>query len=143
MKTVKYRSPYNVPRLSLFNRKNMYRNQEQCRKICEHEIKRLKKDGVKIIAAKQYLENLIFRNCSLLRGAAEQNHFKNLNEIQSTFNRRASDLADLKIRKEHICEQLSQKTAEYEMLEKVYKELNPLTKGHLNMETLSVEEEES
>ena len=47
------------------------------------------------------------------------------------------------MRKEHICEQLSQKTAEYEILEKIYKELNPLTKGHLNMETFPVEEEES
>ena len=64
MKTVKYRSPYNAPVLSLFNRKNMYRNQEECRKKCEREIKRLKKNGIQIIAAKQYLENLISRNCS-------------------------------------------------------------------------------
>lgn len=142
MKTVKYRSPYNAPALLLFDRKDMYRKQEECRKRCEREIKRLKKNGTQIIVAKQYLENLISRSCSLLRGAAEQNHFKNLNEIQNTFNRRSSDLADLEIRKAHICEQLSQKMAEYEMLEKIYKELNPLTKGHLNMETFSVEEEE-
>lgn len=136
MKKIKYRSPYHYPTIEYGNYDEIKKKQEQYKKKCDQEIKRLEKKGILKKNALEYLNSLIERYSLLLEGEAKQIYRKNLNSIDNIFKRRSADLIEYEALLRNVQEELAGKETEYEKLESLYKQSNPLEKGQLDIPTI-------
>lgn len=132
-KQIKYRSPYNCPQLELESLRKIMKKQERFKRKCDHEIRRLQKLGISPDKASEYLNKLVERYGSLLEIETKRIFEKNLNSIDNVYKRRRADRTEYEEMLRVVQEQLSTKIVEYERLEELYKQSNPLENGRLNL----------
>lgn len=141
-KNMIYRSPYNYFELETNNFKALERKLQHCRQICNAEAKKLLRKGVSSTESISYLNSLIESQIALLKAETEQIHQKNLTSIQYFFRRRKADYTEYQKMLEEVRSQLAEKKAEYQNIEELYRQHNPLEKGHLMLDTIPTENPE-
>ncbi len=141
IKEVKHRVPYGVPKIPAYNNNSMKKS-KSIESLIDKKIKTLQQQGINVGMCQHYLDSIIDEHISSKLNELERAHRLNINLIHSTFLRRASDKVEFQELINLIETEISATEAEFNFVESLYKNFNPLYNGKINTKGVFNEDEE-
>lgn len=140
--TVRQRIPYSTTSIDYQNIFSISKNADDFEKIINKKISQFEKQGINISACSEYFENMVDEYVAKLLSQLESQHASNMRMIGYFFRKRAADKIEFQELINRLEIAIASTEAEYELVEKLATELNPLKNGRLVAEQRKTVQEE-
>ena len=132
---IRQRVPYGVPKLQDYELTSYVRREaDRLESLINRRVRQLKRQGIDISTCPDYLDSLIEAYIASLFSSLENRHRMQKSYIRTLFVRRASDKIEYENLLARLEEEIATTKVEYDIIERIYRENNPLYKGRLRLD---------
>lgn len=138
-KKIKHCVPYGAPSFNYYDLFSIIKSESNLKRKIDAQIEKLKKQKMEPELMIEYLNSLVDIYVEALNGKLEKKHFETCLYINNLFTRRTMDERTFDTVIEELDKQIEDAKADREFIKKIYDSFNPLKKGKLNLDTITVQ----